>query len=351
MPVPFAPNAIEDITAEWLTATLEIRYPGTVVSAVRHGTSIHGTATKVRLMLDYNAEGHRHRLPPTMWFKGGLEDHSATEDMLLVYAGEAAFYQNIAANLEMDIPRALVVARDDESKRSFLLLDDLLARNASFGSALEPMSPAQAAVLVEELARLHAAYWESSELQAMPWLQAGGSLLQSCEALITPDTWERCLALPRGEFVPKPYRNFALMRDAILHALRSDVQRANCFVHGDCHIGNSFNTPDGSAGFLDWQSTMHSFWAHDFSYFLITSLSIADRRHSERDLLDVYLRTLADRGIQLDAEDAWLEHRRHATYCTSWSMCLPEWQREEICCAVVERAFAAAEDLQTLDAW
>ncbi|MBL0915005.1 MAG: phosphotransferase [Sphingopyxis sp.] len=351
MSVKFAPASVEEITAGWLTATLGARFPGTVVTAVQHGTIIRGTATKVRLLLDYNEAGHRHRLPPTMWFKGGLEDHSLTDDMLIVYAGEAAFFNEIAGTLEMDIPTAIVAAVDPATNRSFLLLGDLLARNASFGTALHPLSPTDAAVLVEELAHLHAAYWMSPKLETMSWLSGGGSLLQSCEVLLSRETWDRCIRLPRGEFVSAPFRTFETLRDAVLQALRTDVQRAHCFVHGDSHVGNSFTTPDGSAGFLDWQSTMHGFWAHDFSYFVVTSLSIEDRRHVERDLLDRYLATLARKGIELDAADAWLEHRRHAMYSCSWAMCLPEWQREDICCAVAERAFAAVEDLQTLEAW
>ncbi len=351
MPVDFSPGSVEDITAEWLTAVLAARYPGTVVQAVQPGTIIRGTATKVRLLLEYNEDGHRHRLPPTMWFKGGLESHSLTDDMLIVYAGEAAFFNEVAATLEMDIPKAILAAIDPATNRSFLLLDDLLARNASFGTALAPLTPASAAVLVEELAHLHAAYWMSPELKTMRWLAGGGSLLQSCEVLLSRETWERCIRLPRGKFVSKPFRSFEKLREPVLRALRTDVGRAHCFVHGDSHVGNTFTTPDGAAGFLDWQSTMHGFWAHDFSYFIVTSLSIEDRRHAERDLLDRYLTVLAQKGIHLDPAEAWLEHRRHAMYSCSWAMCLPEWQREEICCAVAERAFAAVEDLETLDAW
>jgi hypothetical protein len=152
-----------------------------MVTAVQHGTIIRGTATKLRLLLDYNEAGHQHRLPPTMWFKGGLEDHSLTDDMLIVYAGEAAFFNEVAATLAMDIPKAVVAAIDPATNRSFLLLDDLLSRNASFGTAIRPLSPADASVLVEELANLHAAYWLSPKLKTMDWLGGGGSLLQSCE--------------------------------------------------------------------------------------------------------------------------------------------------------------------------
>ena len=69
------PLRIEDITADWLTTILSERYPDTVVTEVHVGTVIAGTATKVRLLLAYNDAGHRHRLPATMWLKGGFIRH------------------------------------------------------------------------------------------------------------------------------------------------------------------------------------------------------------------------------------------------------------------------------------
>lgn len=345
------PTTVDEITAEWLTATLAKDYPGTIVTSAVRGEIIHGTATKVRLLLGYNDAGHAHRLPPTMWFKGGLESYSDSEDMLKVYAGEASFYRDMAGTLDLNIPGAFAVVMDEASGRSVLLLEDLLARNATFGSALRPLSPSAIAAWIEELARLHAAYWDSPRLKDIPWLQGGGSLLQSCEATFSERTWERCIGLPRAEFVPNRFRDFAFLRNLVLHTMRTDVEHANCFVHGDGHIGNTFTSADRGIGILDWQSTMHGNWAHDLTYCLITGLTVDDRRHAERDLIAHYIATLAELGIDLDPDRAWLEHRRHTAYSCAWIICLPEWQPEEVCCTVVERAFAAATDLATVDAW
>lgn len=92
-----------DLTPYWLTAALEGNFPGTEVTSVILGTIIHGTSTKVRLLLTYNEAGQLHRLPPTMWLKGGFEPHSALRAR--IYAGEAAFYRDLAEHLGIGCAR------------------------------------------------------------------------------------------------------------------------------------------------------------------------------------------------------------------------------------------------------
>src|SRR3546814_2091171 len=79
-PKSHLPLRIEEITADWLSTVLAENYPGTKVTEVHVGTVIAGTATKVRLLLAYNEAGHAHRLPPTMWLKGGFIRHAYTFD-------------------------------------------------------------------------------------------------------------------------------------------------------------------------------------------------------------------------------------------------------------------------------
>jgi hypothetical protein len=51
---------------------------------------------------------------------------------------------------------------------------------------------------------------------------------------------------------------------------------------------------------------------HDVNYLITTSLSIADRRNNERELLSYYLDRLTANGVRtpLSFEQAWVEYRR-----------------------------------------
>ena len=119
------PRRFEDITAVWLTEVLASEYPGTVVTEVNLGSVIAGTATKVRLMLSYNAAGHRHRLPPTMWLKGGFIRHDYTYDDSFVQ--EAKFFANWAKQLTIHIPKAYWSGWED-GVQGLVLLEDLNAQ-------------------------------------------------------------------------------------------------------------------------------------------------------------------------------------------------------------------------------
>ena len=136
------PETLEGITADWLTRALEIDYPGTVVTSATPGSSVRATGTKLRLLLDYNDAGHAHRLPPTMWFKSGLEPHS--DHVRSSHEREGLFYSQIAPHGLINAPKGYFAEVDD---RGFAgqLIEDLLARNARFGSEARPVGTDAAA--------------------------------------------------------------------------------------------------------------------------------------------------------------------------------------------------------------
>jgi hypothetical protein len=346
------PPSIDAISAEWMTAALGGNFPDTQVTSVTVGTVIHGTATKVRLLLSYNDAGHRHRLPPTMWLKAGYEPHA--EQQMAVYAGETCFYRDLAAELAIGCPTAYFSHTDERTAGSTLILEDLMARNATFGRATTPVTPDQAAAVLDLLSTLHARYWRDPYLDTLGWLNGGGVLLDSGvpEMVYGQANFDRMLTLPRGAFIAPELRDRERQQKLLIRLLEHDRDHALCLVHGDPHLGNSFWLPDGSPGFLDWQTAMHGYWAHDIAYFIVASLTIADRRHAERDLIAHYLTRMAEKGVtELSFDAAWLDYRRHAFYALCYAYCPPELQVEDICVANAERISAALLDLQSMAAW
>jgi hypothetical protein len=68
----------------------------------------------------------------------------------------------------------------------------------------------------------------------------------------------------------------------------------NTVMHGDAHPGNVYFR-NGAAGLLDWQAVRRGHPGRELAYTLVTSMTTADRRASERELLDEY-RVLASAG-------------------------------------------------------
>ena len=75
--------------------------------------------------------------------------------------------------------------------------------------------------------------------------------------------------------------------------IRTLTTSPQTLLHGDPHIGNTYVTPDGEVGFLDWQMARRGNWSLDVGYFLQGALTVEDRRQHERALLEEYRDALA----------------------------------------------------------
>ena len=175
--------------------------------------------------------------------------------------------------------------------------------------------------MLDLLSSLHALYWRDPYLDTLGWLNGGGVLLDSSvpDMLYNQANFDRMLSLPRGAVIVPELRHREKQQKLLIHLLEYGRDNANCLIHGDPHLGNSFWMPDGTPGFLDWQTAMYGYWTHDVGYFLAAGLTIADRRH--------------------------------AFYALGFAYCPPELQVEEVCATNAERVSAALIDLRSMEAW
>jgi hypothetical protein len=345
--VPF-PRSLEDITPDWITRALAVNYPGTRINGMRFGTVIRGMATKAQLHLDYNEAGRTYALPGAMWVKAGLETHSAT--LAATYRAEVNFFRELAPRLAVNCPNSYFQLLDEASGNGLVLLEDLTARNVSFGRQTEPLKPAAAARVLELQASYHARLWSAPELDQLRWLTPGGAIREANVVDTFLGFWGVAEKQPRFEHVPSGLRDPARIRRALLRLQEIDDREGQCVVHGDAHPGNLYFERDGRPGYLDWQTVMRGHWAFDVTYFLISALTVADRRAHERDLLKHYLGCLSRHGAAAPPFDlAWSSHRQHAIWTFLTTLCPVEMHPEEICVLNAERSCAALADLQTLE--
>jgi len=341
------PRQLDEITPAWVSEALAARYPGTVVTELHFGAVISGTATKIRLLLSYNEAGHAHALPPTMWLKGGFIRHGHTYDEF--FRAEAEFYGQWAPELSINIAQCFYAERDDV--QGLVLLEDLLARNVKFGRPTVPISIEQERQTIEQLAKVHAKWWQSPRLEPLnsfrTFYEASGGLF---DQMLIPEYYQKCLDSPRGATVTGRYRDPATMGLALRAQWRRSVEVPQCFIHGDPHLGNMFFERDGRPGFLDWQQWLSGPYIHDIAYSMIGNLSVADRRHAERDLLAHYRECLIENGVVAPPafEEMFEAYRRHAMHGFMWFTCPVEMQPDDLCVAEGERFGTAVSDLDTL---
>ena len=341
--IPMAP---EEISPEWLAGALAHRFPGVRVRAVRVADQHAGTTGRARIVVDYDdAAG----APAQVFVKLPPGDPGQREMVRSVGMGrrEARFYDEVAASVPVRIPEPYFAASNEEGTEYVMLLEDLEPAGCAFPTPRDEKIATLADRLVVALGVLHARFWESERFRGdLDWV------VPAMRHEIGPTLVARSVELFRDEMPP------AFAEIGAIYTQHTDPvcdlwdEGEETLVHGDCHIGNLFTDGD-DVGFLDWACTSRSVGLRDVSYFLCNSLPTEVRRARERELLRVYLDTLAGAGAPApDFDTAWRRHRRLAAY--SWVAAATTaamgdaWQPIEIGRASIERATDAVADLETV---
>lgn len=352
------PLAIEEVNASWLTQVIAAQYPGVVVERVVMAEAVWGTATKLRVAVDYNAAGKLASLPSSLIVKGGFAAHR--QRMSYLYAHEVRFYRDLQGNLGVNTPRCLAAVDDFVSSQHIVLLEDLNVAGATFCRVETPLDFAQTQGFLNVLARLHATYWNSKLFETggkladlRPWeALPDGDLGEYAQGQLVQETWAHYMRLPRCLAVSKTFHDLERMR-AVLELLNEfGRQEPHCLLHADFHLGNLYFDGDSQPGVLDWQSYTRGHWSHDVTYFMVSALDMADRRKWEEPLMRFYLSRLQDYGVASPPsfEAAMAAFRiQIADGLFYWMVNPPEWQSEENNCAVAPRFALAALDHRTFD--
>ena len=144
-----------------------------------------------------------------------------------------------------------------------------------------------------------------------------------------------------GRYIIDNYRAVAQLIDRPPHTV----------MHGDAHPVNCYFR-NGQAGLLDWQAVRRGHPARGLAYTLVTGMTSAERRTSERQLFDEYRGALnAFGGPALDREELWERNRRAALYphvATLATAGLGGMQVENVIMAGLARSVAALNDLDAV---
>jgi len=355
------PSRAADIDVAWLNAAMQASQPGVHIRRVVRLGGHAGTTTRVRLGLAGESGGNG-ALPASLFVKTTPRPFATRTFTTLFALGETEvdFYTAFPDRFPIRIPRAYVARRAARGGRFVLVLEDLEAAGCRFTTAQERPTRAEVRAVVATLARLHAAFWGSSGLDAHAgWLRAPESNSQTgLEWWLAARSNGPALAR-FGECVPPGVRQQA----SRIHANRARLEAhwaglPRTLIHGDPHSGNLFFCDDDSdgegVGFFDWQVAQQGPGLRDLSYFLINSVDTNLRRNHEREMIALYVDTLRRHGItEVDADSAWEEYRLFALYtwiAISFTAAAAGLQPRSVVASAVERTATALEDLASFDA-
>ena len=340
------PKTWDDITPEWMSAALAAVHPGAAVEAVTVKSRDDGTNRRARLSVTYSAGSG----PATVFGKAADPAHKQLIRMTSGMFHEPRLF-TCGADLPLEHPVVYTALIDEADYDFVMIMEDLTARGADPRDATRPMTVEEVATGVRGLGRMHGKYWGDRVLRnpALGWLEPFLPW-DGMEMAPLPAALERL-----GDDAPASVTSLTI--DKLIESIwkpyiRTLITSPQTLLHGDPHIGNTYLLPSGEVGFLDWQVARRGNWSLDLGYFLQGALTVADRRRSERALLEEYRESL---GLPEDEmptiDEIWLRYRASVAHGLTLWLCTASagelWQRPDIAIAMAQRYSIAYADLDT----
>lgn len=329
------PETRSDLTPEWLTEALrfggalrEARVVGVEAESLGEGQGFMGDIARLRLRLDRQEDGAPvsliAKLPTSVGANRGLGQVSGA------YEREIRFYRDLSRDIGLRIPKHYYSDMDEQpgaryglaifdfldalprgllrplmrlliwlsrfgGRPNVLLIEDLAP--ARVGDQVAGCSREEAKRALRSIARLHARFWNSPDLEDWWWIapiDVGANLFQ----LYFEDASEAF-----AERYRERLGESSLARLEWLRVHGPDLAKAlgrlpATLLHGDFRLDNlCFDDASGEAILFDWQGSLRGPGAFDVAYFLSGALEPDASREEEGELLRFYHGELAANGV------------------------------------------------------
>jgi thiamine kinase-like enzyme len=293
----------DDLDAEWLGRVFGGPVASFAVAPI--GTGQMSETYRISLAYDHV----EHAGPGSVVMKVAAADPTsrATGVGMGIYQREICFYQELAPRIGGPVPACHLAAYSEEGWFT-LLLEDVAP--ALQGDQIGGCSVAQARLVMNEMARVHAPVLSDPVLAATAWLNQPSPVSQALLSQLLPGFLERY-----GDRIEAEHRALCERFVASLDGWLADRRPPLGLVHGDFRLDNLLFGEQGSPKPLtvvDWQTVGWGGAVADAAYFLGGSLTAADRRTHEEELFREYHEALHRHGVDgLALEESWEQYRRH----------------------------------------
>ncbi len=324
MDVPGSPGAV---TPSWLTAALRssrtLRHAKVEsVEPSRIGVEAGYSGQIALLQLTYGdpPEGRAAEdAPASLVGKFVAFDPQAQAFSQNSSQREVRFFTELATQAGLPTPRCYYAAMNRETGASILLLEDLShfrEVDLHVGCGADDVE-----LVIQQSAGMHSRWWQDPRLRALEWLppidafatqpmeQWWARYPQAVASLLPDDRPPAALFEIGRRFSENARRVFAPLATPPITCIHRDVHAANILFGPE--VGESQRDGDRPLVLIDWPLVAWGRGVYDVTYFMISSVTPARRRRSEKRLLELYHRLLIDNGVRgYSLDQCWSDYRR-----------------------------------------
>lgn len=354
------PSTMDEITPAWLTAALHAGghlQPATSVAAmgkVTIGQGVGILGELCRITPTYSAPDPS--APKTLIAKIPTADEGGkgVAQMLGFYEKEARFYSELCESTGVRAAHSYYTAAEPAAVKYVILMEDLGA--LQLGDQIAGASVGECRTLLTEIAKLHARWWNSPNLDALDWVPSINAPMMKLSAL----AYAQALA----PFIEKFGSHLTQQQIQVAQDLLPRINpmqdafsiAPKTLCHGDLRLDNVFwGSPDGSSPvtLIDWQISGKGRGAYDVAYFMSQSVDPAVRSANETQLVHDYHSTLESNGVSgYSFEQCWQDYRTAAMFCLVYpvvaggSIDLANERGLELATKMLDRSLSAIMDLK-----
>ncbi len=352
------PDFPEGLTAPFLTKVLHndgCLPTSSRIKSVDREIFAEGTGMSSELaMLTLSYEGDAGEAPRTLIAKF-LPTNEANRTSAVGFnlpEREVRFAAELDPLTEAVTPRTYCTDLDGD--KFLILMEDLT--EYSVGSQYEGATLEQTELAIDELAKLHSAFW--NKVDKLDWIP-GIADSYHADGLFNGATFGWPNMVERFN-IPD---HINLHKDRFLASIRDlQAERMSApvtLVHGDYRMENLLygNQPEHhDVVVIDWQGPLKARGMFDVSLFLTQSTRTEVRQAHERELLERYLDGLTSRGVTgIDMDWLWEDYARCTLYDWVYTAVVAgtldtsnenavRWMTK-----MIERHVAASDDLKVFD--
>jgi hypothetical protein len=307
--MPTIPASIDDVTPAWLSEAMGCGI--TSASPTQIGVGIGVSSALYRVVLEGDGD-----CPSSVVVKLPALDEAAvfTSTVLRMYIREVGFFEKLAADSPIRVPRYHYGDVDEETSRFVVVMEDCSDRRVV--DQLQGMEIADAERAVDELAAWHAQWWNQADALAEQGMvvSLGDPIYPAILPMVFGEGWEKVTTAM--DVQPSILEVGPRFGDAIAGLLQDLNVAPRTMTHGDYRADNILFGDDGSITLLDFQLIGSGSGAYDLAYFVTQSLDPDVASANEKALFDRWTAGLRDRGIpEGDLGGMWDQYRKAALFC------------------------------------